>query len=144
MIPVDTPTPTDARGVDPVCTQDPPCPLHDVTLTEALTMGKPVAFLISTPAFCQTGICGPVLDLLVAEAEGRDIVALHAEVWKNAAELDGDLSQATPTEALDAYGMTAAGFEPALFIGDSQGNLADRLDLIYDSSELRDGLDQVS
>jgi hypothetical protein len=144
MIPVETPTPADPRGVDPVCTLDPPCPLHDITLTEALTMGKPVAFLVSTPAYCQTGICGPVLDLLVDEAKGRDVVALHAEVWKNAAELDGDLTKATPTDALDAYGMTQVGFEPALFIGDSHGMLTDRLDLIYDTSELRQGLDQVS
>jgi hypothetical protein len=65
MRPVDTPTTTNARGVDPVCTRSEPCPFHAMTLTEALASGKPVAFMISTPGFCQSAICGPVLELLV-------------------------------------------------------------------------------
>src|SRR5690606_18186607 len=66
--PIETPTTADARGVDPICTADPPCPFHEVTVAEALAASQPVALLVSTPAFCQTDICGPVLDLLVAAA----------------------------------------------------------------------------
>ena len=62
---LETPTTTDARGVDPVCTSEPACPLHDVTLAEALAEGAPVALLVATPAFCQIAICGPVLDVLL-------------------------------------------------------------------------------
>ncbi|MFZ9696446.1 MAG: hypothetical protein ACO3C5_02290, partial [Ilumatobacteraceae bacterium] len=59
--PVDTPTVSDARDVDPICTREPACPLHDVTLREALTLDKPVAYLLGTPAYCQTGTCSPAL-----------------------------------------------------------------------------------
>ena len=52
-----TPTTADARGVDPICTNDPVCPLHDVTAAEALDEGRPIALLVSTPAFCQIAIC---------------------------------------------------------------------------------------
>ena len=33
--PFDTPTTADGRGVDPICTHQPPCALHDVTLSQA-------------------------------------------------------------------------------------------------------------
>ena len=33
--PIETPTRDDARGVDPICTNDPVCPLHDVTVADA-------------------------------------------------------------------------------------------------------------
>ena len=40
-------------GIDPICTHDPVCPLHDVTVADALEDGRPVALLVATPAFCQ-------------------------------------------------------------------------------------------
>ncbi|MEP4650166.1 MAG: hypothetical protein ABJ314_08280, partial [Ilumatobacter sp.] len=58
--PFDTPTASDGRGVDPICTREPPCPFHEVTVTDALAIGKPVVYLIGTPAFCQTATCGPI------------------------------------------------------------------------------------
>src|SRR5690606_36518735 len=63
-----TPTVTDAHGVDPICTNDLVCSLHEVTLEEAVGAGQPVALLVSTPAFCQLAICGPVLDVLLEVA----------------------------------------------------------------------------
>ena len=56
--PFDTPTVDDPGGVDPICTQVPPCPLHDISLADALADRKPVAYLIGTPAYCLTGVCG--------------------------------------------------------------------------------------
>ena len=67
--PFDTPTVEDGRGVNPICTREPACPLHDVsTQSSALSAGQPVAYLIGTPAYCQTAVCGPVLDLLLDRA----------------------------------------------------------------------------
>ena len=65
MVPVETPTVADAAGVDPdLHPAGGTCPFHTQTLTQALAAGKPTALLISTPEFCQIGVCGPVLDLL--------------------------------------------------------------------------------
>ena len=38
-----TPTTEDARGVDPICTAEPACPLHAVDLADARTEGKQIA-----------------------------------------------------------------------------------------------------
>ena len=64
--PFDTPTADDHRGVEPYCTLSPdPCPLHEMTLTEALALGKPLAYMVGTPAHCQTGTCTPGLQFLI-------------------------------------------------------------------------------
>jgi len=128
LIPLATPTVDDPRGVDPVCTREPPCPFHAQTLEAALESGKPVAFLISTPMFCQTAICGPVLDLLVERADelGDDLAIVHAEVYT-------DDTARTTTEAVQAYGLT---WEPSLFLARPGGTIVSRLDYTYDAVEV--------
>ncbi|MGD9703839.1 MAG: hypothetical protein AB7Q42_21550 [Acidimicrobiia bacterium] len=131
--PFDTPTVDDARGVDPICTQEPPCPLHDVTLTEALASGKPVAYLVGTPAYCQTGVCGPILELLLELREefGNEMTFLHAEIYS-----DETLKETSP--AVQAYQLD---FEPLLFVADATGTLVARLDAVFDKSEMRDAIE---
>jgi hypothetical protein len=135
MIPLVTPTPADPRDVNPICTREPACPLHDLTLTEALTAGRPVALLISTPKFCQVAICGPVLDVLLSQqAAFPDVQMIHAEVYT-------DETTTTTTETVTTYGLT---FEPCLFLAGSDGAVATRFDNIYDESELADALGRLT
>lgn len=141
MKPVDTPTPDDHRGVEPICTRVPECPLHTPTLTQALASGKPIALLVGTPAYCQTGICGPVLDLLIEQqAAHPDVTFLHAEVYKNAAAT-GNISTASTTPIIDAYGLT---YEPALFFAGADGTITERLDNAWDRTEIAAGLDRIT
>ena len=132
-----TPTVGDPRGVDPICTADPVCPLHDVTVAEALDEGAPIALLVSTPAFCQIAICGPVLDVLLATVDAHpDVTFLHAEVY------------AHPEEDLDAHAPVVAElgltFEPCLVLVGSDGRVVDRLDTIYDAVEAGDALARLA
>lgn len=78
-----TPTTKDPRGVDPICTRKPPCPFHRVTLAAALEAGKPTAFTIGTPAFCESRTCGPNLEELIAVSGrvGGRASFVHAEVY---------------------------------------------------------------
>jgi hypothetical protein len=141
MIPVDTPTPSDGRGVDPICTRVPPCPLHEVTLTEALDEGRPVAFLIATPEFCQTALCGPVLDVLLDEVDANpDMRFVHAEVYADPRAVD-NIIEATVAEAPSAYALP---FEPALFLANSDSTISARLDNLYDAEELRSELAKLT
>jgi hypothetical protein len=141
MRPTETPTVDDHRGVEPICTDSPECPFHSQTLTAALSTGKPVALLVGTPAYCQTGLCGPVLTLLVEAAPTHpDMQFVHAEVYTDAAAM-GDASQATLAPIINTYGLT---FEPSLFVADATGTIRTRLDNVYDRAELRDALASVS
>ncbi|MEA3020960.1 MAG: hypothetical protein QOI47_2484, partial [Actinomycetota bacterium] len=65
LISMKTPTTQDPRGVKPICTRDPACPFHAQSLDAAMTSGLATAFIVSTPALCQTAICGPVLELVI-------------------------------------------------------------------------------
>lgn len=130
---IDTPTTKNARGVNPICTRKPePCPLHDVNLRDALTMGKPVVYLLGTPAYCQTGTCTPALDALLAahKSLGDKAIFIHAEVYT-------DNTATVSAPAVTDHKMT---FEPALFITDATGKLVERLDAIFDTSEVLDAL----
>lgn len=133
--PFDTPTTADGRGVDPICTREPGCPFHDVTLTEALASGRPIAYLIGTPAYCQTGFCGPILELMmnVQKHVGDDAVFVHSEVYT-------DRSIAAAAPAVEAYKLD---FEPLLFIADSSGTIVHRLDAAFDEVEIRDAVTSV-
>jgi len=91
--------------------------------------------LVATPAYCQTAICGPVLDLLLAEHTKRaDFVMVHAEVYT-------DDTISTPAPAVTAYHLN---FEPCLFVANAKGAITARLDSIWDASELTAALDTAS
>lgn len=141
MVPTRTATTEDPMGVDPVCTREPEaCPFHDESLDSALASGDPVALLIGTPAYCQTGICGPVLDLLMSAAPSYPgIRFVHSEVYL-APEPD-DLTAGGLVPVLEDYGLT---FEPVLFLSDASGTCVDRLDNVYDSAELETALGSLT
>ncbi|MGZ4142151.1 MAG: twin-arginine translocation signal domain-containing protein, partial [Actinomycetota bacterium] len=83
-IPVETPTVGQPRGVTNICTRKPPCPLHTVTLADALRARKPVVFTIASPLLCTSRTCGPVLDevLDVRMSVGARAIFVHAEPYK--------------------------------------------------------------
>lgn len=129
----DTPTPGSPGGVDPICTRTPACEFHSITLEQALAGPKQVAYFIGTPALCPTGSCTPALESVIEAApdfaDRYDVV--HAEVYS-------DLTGITIAPAVESLGLT---FEPALFITDTQGVVRDRLDGLWDITELRERLD---
>ncbi|MEZ5273042.1 MAG: hypothetical protein R2694_12180 [Ilumatobacteraceae bacterium] len=132
--PFDTPTADDHRGVEPYCSRTPdPCPFHQVTLTDALASGKPVLYMVGTPAHCQTGTCAPGLEFLIEQYQrvGDQIVVVHADVYADDA---GTLI----APAVEALGVE---YEPIIYFTDAAGVVVDRLDGVWDRSELAARLD---
>jgi hypothetical protein len=130
---IPTPTRKDHQGVNPICTAEPICPFHSVSLDDAIGGPNPIVLLVSTPAFCQVAICGPVLDLLVqrkARFEAEGLTVIHAEVY-----IDRQAQQTSPT--VDALGLD---FEPSLFLAAPDGTVTDRLDSIFDGNELDEAI----
>ena len=131
-----SPTTTDSLGVDPICTQDPPCPLHTVSLDQVIGTGKPVAVMFATPARCQTQYCGPVLtELLKVMGPYQDrIQIVHCEIYK-----DQTSEALVPT--VDAWALPG---EPWLFGIDGTGNVIGRLDGAFGTDEVKALLGRLS
>lgn len=129
-----TPTFTNDAGVSPICTRAEPCPFHEISLDESLAAERSTLVMVSTPAFCATAtMCGPVLEVLVEEGPGLPpgLDVIHAEVY--ASPRPDELGPVVPLVA--ATGVT---YEPFVFLVDPSGHVVDRLDHIWDRSELLD------
>ncbi len=138
---VATPTVDDDLGVTPICTRAVPCPFHDHSFDTVFDNGRPTVLLIATPGFCQTDICGPVVDLLIDASEGRDgIDYVHAEVYVDPSDFD----EGTFPDTTDAVAAMGLPYEPALFAMDAEGTLMARLDTTWDRSELDEALSTLS
>jgi hypothetical protein len=132
------PTPTVAAPLDAqtICTREPACPFHEVSLDAAVGTG-PIAFMISTPAYCNTAICGPVLEQLITAAPSYPgLKVVHLEVYPFGAPPDGEPSPLVP----ETFGMT---YEPALYVADAAGTTTARLDNVWDGTELSAALGTV-
>lgn len=131
----DTPTFADSRGVDPLCSREPePCPFHEVTLTEAMASGRPVIYVVGTPAHCSTGVCGPVLEQIIGATDLVErAVVVHADVYT-----DDSATKVAP--AVEAAKLT---FEPVAFVIDTTGTIVERLDAVWSVDELRVAVDPL-
>jgi hypothetical protein len=138
----DTPTVKDHRDVNPICTRTPACPLHEINLRDALSNGKPVALLVATPAYCQTAICGPVLNVLLSQQHtfGDQVQMIHAEVYADGKAAAANIANAKLAPILQDYRLP---FEPVLFLIRPDRVLAHRLDTIFDEVELQAALRSV-
>lgn len=91
---IQTPTTDDQMDLDELCTREENCGLHDVSLDDALAEDRPVVLCISTPKYCATAICGPVLEdvLGVATADDApDATYIHVEPYTDANQTLTDL-----------------------------------------------------
>ncbi len=135
---ITTPTVNNNADVDPICTRVPPCPFHEMSLDEAIGGDRPLVLMVSTPRFCQTGVCGPVLDLLMDDIESRGDAApivIHTEVFDSIEE-----DRAT-TQMVNSLSLT---YEPALFVLEADGTIVDRLDNIFDTGEIAEAIDKIA
>src|SRR6266511_1168038 len=119
--PVRTPVATTAAGRKKICTREPvACPLHDVSLDDALRAGRPTVVNFATPLLCSSRMCGPVVDeqMVMAAKLGRRASFIHVEIYP-------DRDPAKPAPALTAYGFTT---EPWLLVVDRGGVIRARFE----------------
>ena len=84
-LPSESATKDDPRGVDPLCTLNPVCKQHDMTIADAVSSGKPSVITFVTPALCESRTCGPTLDIVenTRKKVGEDVNFVHIEIYKD-------------------------------------------------------------
>ena len=69
-----------------LCTRQPPCGMHEVSLDDALSRGRPVMLTFATPAYCQTAVCGPSVDVVErvrTSGDFGDVAWIHVEIYSD-------------------------------------------------------------
>jgi hypothetical protein len=139
----EAPPPTDNRTLDDEpdiarLTSDPhPDPeLYRLTVDEAAASGRPSVVLFATPAYCQSRICGPVIDeVKQAKADwGERVNFLHIEVYKSFDPL-------VYADEMETWGLRT---EPWVFVLGSDGRVAERLEASVTAAELDLVLERVA
>jgi hypothetical protein len=94
--------------------------MYQMTVDEARTSGKPTVVLFSTPGYCQSKICGPVMDeVKTLKAKWGDrFNFIHVEVYQSF----------DPLVFADAMAAWSLVTEPWVYVLDKDGRVAERLE----------------
>ena len=115
---IHTPTADDVGGdLSKITTRVPPDTQNEVDYADVL--GKePIVLLFATPQFCQSRVCGPVVDVAeqVKQEYGDKAAFIHMEIWK-----DNDPSTGITRPQVRAFDLPS---EPWLFAIDRQGKIS--------------------
>jgi len=107
--------------------------MHRQTVVEAIQSGKPTLVGISTPEFCHSRFCGPVLEQVmrpILARYGDGVNVLHVEPFEIDAARAGQL---IPIPMMREWNLTS---EPWVFIIDEEGRLAAKFEGIVTEDEV--------
>jgi hypothetical protein len=133
---IHTPTPQDAGGdLSKITTRIPPDSQNRVNYAEAL--GKePIVLLFATPQFCQSRVCGPVVDVAEqAKQEYGDKAAfIHMEIYN-----DNDPGRGVRHQ-VRAFHLPS---EPFLFTIDRHGVVRDAIEGAFGLKLMHEAVDKA-
>lgn len=95
--------------------------LHERTVARALELRRPLVIGFATPAFCETRMCGPVVEAVLRplhERYGDAIEVIHIEPFDVKQARAGKL---VAVPAMDEWGLST---EPWVFVTDAEGRVA--------------------
>jgi hypothetical protein len=145
----DSPTATTAEAVAGISTDtEPYLPAYARTVAQAVTSGRPSLVFFATPAFCQTGFCGPTVELVksVAVDYVDEVEFVNVEPYQLQVTADGlrptldERGQLVPVQAAIDYGIPV---EPYLFVVDAAGDVYAKFEGVIGGDELRAAIEDV-
>jgi hypothetical protein len=106
--------------------------LYQMTVAEAMTLDRPAVISFSTPAFCTSQVCVPVVSTLKAVHHelAEHVSFIHIEVYK-------EFEPLVLADEVTQWQLTS---EPWTFVLDRDGRVAARLGGPVSARELRDAL----
>lgn len=132
-----TPTAADAGGdLSQVTTRIPPDTQNQADFFDVLGE-KPISLLFATPQFCQSRVCGPVVDVAeqVKETYGDEVEFIHMEIFN-----DNDPGKGVRPQ-VRAFNLPS---EPWLFVIDGQGVIRNSIEGAFGVEELENAVEAVT
>lgn len=111
--------------------------MHANTVADMIDEGRPTVVILSTPVFCVSRFCGPLVEEMSALSEeyGDRAEFVHIEIWE-------DFENSVVNDAAQEWIQTNDGDrEPWVYVVDGQGDVAARWDNVIDRAELVEVLD---
>jgi hypothetical protein len=135
-----TPTLGDSSLEEITTDPDPDLSFYELSLHEAIGNARKTVVVFSTPAFCQTAACGPLLDITKEVAPKHpDVDFIHIEVYTNLTDPDF-----APTPEYLAPSVLSQWWnlpsEPWVFVVDEAGIIQARFEGVIAAEELDDEL----
>ncbi|HSK49787.1 MAG TPA: hypothetical protein VK889_04745 [Solirubrobacterales bacterium] len=134
---ISTPTAEDAGGdLSKITTRVPPDTQNKVDYADVY--GKePIVLLFATPQFCESRVCGPVVDVAeqVKETYGDDAAFIHMEIWE---ENDPGTKKTRPQ--VRAFNLPT---EPWLFTIDRDGTVVESIQGPFGVEKLTEAVQKV-
>lgn len=131
---------SDVDNIEEIETRVPPDNMHELSVAQALELGKPFVVVFATPMFCVTRMCGPVTDIVAALQDRYREQAnfIHIEPWDlKIARSEGRL---VPIDVVLEWNLPT---EPWVFVVDRDGRVAARFEGLATSEELENALTSV-
>ena len=100
--------------------------MYKTTIAEALDMERPFVTIFSTPAFCQSRLCGPILEMSI------DMISSYGE--------HVDFIHLEPYDTALAWGLRS---EPFVFVVDRKGRVSSKFEGLFSKDELIRALERV-
>ncbi|MGH2981075.1 MAG: hypothetical protein ACRDKV_03410 [Solirubrobacterales bacterium] len=126
---IHTPTPESVGGdLSKLTTRIPPETMNEADFAEALGE-KPIVLLFATPQFCESRVCGPVVDIAaqVQRDYGEEVEFIHMEIHNENDPAKGVRPQ------VRAFSLPS---EPWLFVIDRNGVVRTEIEGSFSASEL--------
>jgi hypothetical protein len=132
----ETPTLGDSSLAELTTDPDPDLSFYELSLDEAIGNDRKTVVVFSTPAFCQTAACGPLLDITKDVAPKHpDVDFVHIEVYSNLTD-----PNFAPTPEYLAPSVRSQWWnlpsEPWVFVVDEAGIIQARFEGVIAAEEL--------
>jgi len=130
---------TDLRLITTAPEPDPD--LYSISFDEAIKTGRPTVISFSTPAYCQSGACGPQTQVL-SELEDKykgQVNFIHVEIFDNPAEMlaSGDASLGIESPVIHSWDFHT---EPWTFTINGSGIVIGRFEGFVTAEEIEEYL----
>jgi hypothetical protein len=115
-----------------LCTNTPPCDMHNLRIKDALTQAKPLVVLFATPGFCTSRTCAPELGVVqqLRDKHREQANVVHIEIYK-------DPQNRVVADTVNEWGLQS---EPWVFLVGKDGKIGDRFEGATTLDELEAGL----
>lgn len=114
---------------------DPDNRFYETSVRDGISAGQASVVVFSTPKYCTTDVCGPILNMVKPAIDVRpDVNFVHVEVYEDFVEAGNQL---IPRLAVLEWGIQS---EPWVFTVDSGGQIVDSFEGVLSPSELDDAL----